>query len=335
MAETVKRLIITSEVPAEQRRADRVVQFLTGASRRQTQGLFDQQCVRRNGGVCTEPWRWLDDADVLEVRYDDGQRYAAVKRPPKHLGFEVLFEDEHLIVVVKPAAWLTVPSPKRESNTLVQRVADYLTKRNRGRRVWTWAVQRLDRGVSGVLVLGRQESAASALRQQFAAHEPLRRYVAIVAGQLVSERGEFQSRLAAGDDLRQRSVGEDDEGQWAVTRYEVVRRLPDATLVHVELETGRRNQIRVHFAEAGHPILGDKLYSAVAAKHPRWPHDRLALHAQRLGFVHPLTGQSLEFDTPLPDEFEEFLGGTDEPRAGSADSTNRTGVSRQRGATRG
>jgi 23S rRNA pseudouridine1911/1915/1917 synthase len=322
MAETVKRLIITSEVPAEQRRADRVVQSLTGASRRRTQGLFDQQCVRRNGAVCVEPWRWLDDADVIEVRYEETQRYAAVKRPPKHLGFEVLFEDKHLIVVVKPAAWLTVPSPKRETNTLVQRVAEYLTKRNRGRRVWTWAVQRLDRGVSGVLVLGREEAAANALRQQFAAHEPRRRYVAIVAGRLATDRGEFRSRLGSGDDLRQRSVGEDQEGLWAVTRYVVARRLPDTTLVYVELETGRRNQIRVHFAEAGHPILGDKLYAPQAAKHPRWPHDRLALHAQQLGFTHPLTGQTLEFQTPLPDEFEDFLEGTGEPTAHLTDSTN-------------
>jgi 23S rRNA pseudouridine1911/1915/1917 synthase len=313
MAETVKRLIITSEVPAEQRRADRVVQLLTGASRRRTQGLFDQQCVRLNNGVCSEPWRWLADADVVEVRYDDTQRYAAVKRPPKHLGFEVLFEDEHLIVVVKPAGWLTVPSPKRETNTLVQRVAEYLTKRNRGRRVWTWAVQRLDRGVSGVLVLGRDEAAADALRQQFAAHEPQRRYVAIVAGRLASDRGEYQSRLGAGEGLRQRSVDDRDEGQWAVTRYVVSRRLPDSTLVDVELETGRRNQIRVHFAEAGHPILGDKMYSPQRARHSRWPHDRLALHARQLGFVHPITGQSLEFETPMPDEFNDFLGGTDEP----------------------
>ncbi len=322
MADTVKRLIVTSEVPAGQRRADRVVQMLTGASRRRTQGLFDQQCVRLNNAVCAEPWRWLEDADVLEVRYDEALRYAAVKRPPKHLGFEVLFEDEHLIVVVKPAAWLTVPSPKRETNTLVQRVAEYLTKRNRGRRVWTWAVQRLDRGVSGVIVLGRDEAAANALRQQFAAHEPQRRYLAIVAGRLASDRGEFQSRLGAGEGLRQRSVDEHEEGQWAVTRYEVARRLRDATLVRVELETGRRNQIRVHLAEAGHPILGDKLYAPQSAKHPRWPHDRLALHAQQLGFVHPLTGQSLEFDTPMPDEFEEFLGGTGEPKAHLADSTN-------------
>lgn len=304
---TKKTEKITELVPADQRRLDRVVQRLTGASRRRTQGLFDHHCVELNGAPCHEPWKWLVDGDVVDVTYDEAQHYAKVKRPPKHLGFSIFFEDEHLIVVDKPAEWLTVPTPKRESNTLVQRVADYLTRCNRGRPVRVWAVQRLDRGVSGVLAMAREAEAAAALRQSFAAHEPHRQYIAIVAGRMRDDAGEFRSKLASDDDLKQRSVGEDEEGQMAVTRYRVERRWDDATLVRVELETGRRNQIRVHFSEAGHPILGDLLYGESRSQHKRWQHKRLALHAEQLDFDHPLTGERLEFTAPWPVEFTEFM----------------------------
>ncbi|MFO0870062.1 MAG: RluA family pseudouridine synthase [Pirellulales bacterium] len=297
---------ITSDVVPTDRRADRIVQALTGASRRQTQGLFDQGCVRLNGVPCHEPWRWLDVGDRLDVEYDDQQRYAAHKRPPQYLGFTILYEDAAIVVVDKPAAWLTVPSPKRESNTLVQRVSAYLTRRNRGRQVRVWAVQRLDRGVSGVIVLARDEAAAAALRQEFAAHKPARSYIALVAGRLAERRGTFRSYLTAGDDLRQRSGDDPSSGQLAITHWEVERLGDDATQVRVRLETGRRNQIRVHFATAGHPVLGDTHYGGPAAQHPRWTASRLALHATELGFSHPLTGAPLHFTVPCPEEFTEF-----------------------------
>lgn len=298
---------ITDLVPPDQRRLDRVVQRLTGASRRRTQGLFDQHCVELNGALCHEPWKWLVEGDEVVVTYDESAHYAKAKRHPKHLGFTIFLEDDHLIVVDKPAAWLTVPTPKRESNTLVQRVADYLTQRNRGKPVRVWAVQRLDRGVSGVLVLAREAEAASTLRQSFASHEPHRQYIAIVAGRMRDDAGEFRSRLASGDDLKQRSVDDGEGGQMAVTRYRVERRWDDATLVRVELETGRRNQIRVHFAEAGHPILGDLLYGKSPVPNPRWQHKRLALHAEQLDFDHPVTGERLEFSALWPVEFTEFM----------------------------
>jgi 23S rRNA pseudouridine1911/1915/1917 synthase len=98
-------------------------------------------------------------------------------------------------------------------------------------------------------------------------------------------------------------VSDEEPGQDAVTHFEVVERRPQATLVRIQLETGRRNQIRVHFAEAGHPVLGDTRYGADQWDRELWPHERLALHAQLLVFQHPLTGAELRYETPLPDEF--------------------------------
>jgi 23S rRNA pseudouridine1911/1915/1917 synthase len=107
--------------------------------------------------------------------------------------------------------------------------------------------------------------------------------------------------------LNRFSTDDESIGQLAITHYRVVAHLDGATVVQVRLETGRRNQIRVHFAEAGHPVLGDPRYEAELARHPRWPHQRLALHARLLGFEHPVTGQALRLESPLPAEFERFL----------------------------
>lgn len=312
---TTKTLEITADTPEALCKADRAVQSLAGTSRSQTVGLFDAECVTVNGEPCNAPWRRLAVGDTIAVRYHPGQRYAPKKKPPKHLGFQILFEDPQVIVVEKPAGWLTVPSPKGESNTLIQRISDYLTQVNRRRRTRVHAVQRLDRGVSGVLVFAKTIEAMNHLRRQFEAHRPEREYLAIVAGIVEPPAGEFRSYLATNKSLKRYSTRDASEGELAVTHYRTERRLADATLVAVRLETGRRNQIRVHFAEAGHPVLGDERYEHERAKHPRWPYRRLALHAASLAFEHPLTAETCRFELPLPEEFRRFLGADKTPDA--------------------
>jgi len=119
--------------------------------------------------------------------------------------------------------------------------------------------------------------------------------------------GTFRSRLITEKNLSRRSTKKPGEGELAITHYRVSRVLDGASLVMVQLETGRRNQIRVQFAEAGHPVLGDPRYRPDEARHKRWPHKRLALHAAMLAFAHPVTGEELRFESALPMEFEEFL----------------------------
>jgi 23S rRNA pseudouridine1911/1915/1917 synthase len=131
--------------------------------------------------------------------------------------------------------------------------------------------------------------------------------MAITAGVLDQDEGTFESLLATDRDLNRFSTEDAEIGQRAVTHFRVMKRLTDATLVRVWLETGRRNQIRVHFAEAGHPVLGDPRYEPRRAAHPRWRSKRLALHARQLGFDHPVTGKHLRFVSPLPVEMERFL----------------------------
>jgi len=286
-------------------RIDRLVQQLCGLSRSQVVGLFDRGCVSRNGATVTQPGERLAAGDQVELRYDAKQRYHPTPKPRKDIGFAIVFEDKHLIVVDKPAELLTVPTRREETNTLQHKVEAYVRHVSKGRGAI--AAHRLDRGVSGLLVFGKTQEIVRQLKDQFAASKPEREYVAVVAGQTKRKQGTFESLLATNKDLKRFSTDDESIGQLAITHYRVIADLDGATLVQVRLETGRRNQIRVHFAEAGHPVLGDPRYEPELAQHPRWPHQRLALHARLLGLEHPITGQSLRLKSPLPVEMEQFL----------------------------
>jgi 23S rRNA pseudouridine1911/1915/1917 synthase len=220
--------------------------------------------------------------------------------------FAVLHEDTDIVVVHKSAGVLTVPTPRGEGNTLVQQLRQHLAH-GRSFAPRLEVVHRLDRDVSGVLVFARSPQAAETLRRDFAAHRPEREYVALVAGELVAGEGTFASQMLTAKGLQRVSTQREDIGEHAVTHYRVERRLGSATLVIVRLQTGRRNQIRVHFAEAGHPILGETRYRPDLARDQRWTAKRLALHARLLAFAHPVSGQPLRFESPLPPEFEAFL----------------------------
>jgi 23S rRNA pseudouridine1911/1915/1917 synthase len=291
--------------PLAGQRADRLVQQLCGLSRSQVSGLFDHGCVRLNEAVCTQPAQRLKAGDRVELKYDPNQRYHPAKKPRRNLGFEIVFEDQHLIVVNKPAGLLSVPTVRQETNTLVAKVDEYVRHASQGRGAFT--VHRLDRGVSGLLVLGKTEQIVSQIKYQFAAGKPEREYVAIVAGRMPQQQGTFQSLLATDKDLNRFSTDDEEIGQLAITHFRAIAPLAGATLVQVRLETGRRNQIRVHFAEAGHPVLGDDRYQSELAAHRYWPHARLALHARLLGFTHPITHEALRFEAPLPAEMDAFL----------------------------
>ncbi|MCA9729828.1 MAG: RNA pseudouridine synthase, partial [Candidatus Eisenbacteria bacterium] len=197
--------------------------------------------------------------------------------------FRIVFEDRFLIAVDKPARLLTVPTPRGERNTLVHLIERYLEHRgarphaspvrpgsdrtragssSSGRRpAWRRSarivevVHRLDRDTSGLLVFAKDAPTGEDLRAQFFDHRAERIYLAVVAGRMQLDRGTFDSYLATNRGLHRYSSGPQGEGERAVTHYRVRERSPHATLVEVRLETGRRNQIRVHFAEAGHPVI--------------------------------------------------------------------------------
>ena len=289
-------------------RADLLVQELTGLSRSATRGLFDHGCVRVNDVSVTKPQQRLHTGDCIAVSYDPSRRYKPKPMPNRDSAFELLHEDDHLVVVNKSPHVFTVPTPREKGKTLLEAVERHVNGRQSARSPrQVVVVHRLDRGVSGVLVFAKERRVAADLMKQFAAHTPRRLYVAIVHGHLNSQKGTFRSHMATGRTLKRYSTRNPSRGELAITHYEVTGHARGASMVRVQLETGRRNQIRVHFAEAGHPVLGDRRYRPDLASHPHWKAKRLALHAASLEFVHPITGRSMKFQTPLPREFEPWV----------------------------
>jgi 23S rRNA pseudouridine1911/1915/1917 synthase len=220
-------------------------------------------------------------------------REAAVRQ------FEIVHDDADIVVVDKAPGVLTVPTARRERNTLVQLVSNALRRE-------VHVVHRLDRDTSGLLVFGKSERAARALMERWREdHERI--YAAIVHGFVKRDEGVIESRLTTSRNLDRRSARAHEQGEDARTKYRVVRRVKDATLVDVELDTGRRNQIRVHMAELGHPILGDDRYARGVRPHPEWREPRLALHARLLVLVQPRTRERIRLESPLPEAFTRFL----------------------------
>jgi 23S rRNA pseudouridine1911/1915/1917 synthase len=223
--------------------------------------------------------------------------------------FLVRHKDASIAVVEKKAGLLTVRTETGKGENLLGLLRSFLGVR--GRSASLWPVHRLDRAVSGLLVFARTPEARERLIEQFREHTVERRYLAGVHGILADEEGTFESRLVTDDpSLLVHSEEESDEddvprGRRAVTHYRVLERFEraNATLVEIELETGLRNQIRVHFAEAGHPLLGEKKYaprSKPKERGNRQGAERIFLHAWVLGFDHPRSRERMRFEARLP-----------------------------------
>ncbi len=236
------------------------------------------------------------------------------KETTKFSDRRIIYQDDLILVVEKPAGILTVPTPYREKNTLIhwleKEIAPDLVRNGDGPpgklQGIVFSIHRLDRDVSGLLVFAKNLKVAEQMREQFSQRKPQRRYTAIVAGIVGPDQGTFRSYLATDKNLNRYSVPNESDGELAITHYRVESRWRDSTLVTVELETGRRNQIRVHFAEANHPVLGETRYRRHQAEHDRWRYRRIALHAHELGFEHPGTGKFHLYHSSLPNEFESF-----------------------------
>jgi 23S rRNA pseudouridine1911/1915/1917 synthase len=215
------------------------------------------------------------------------------RKGPAWSRLSVAYEDGDLIVVDKPAGLLTVATEREKDRTLYALVREYLMRRRPPERLYI--VHRLDREASGLLVFAKSEVAKQALQGQFEEHAAGRTYLAVTENRMAQDRYTFQSYLAESAAFRCYSTEDPSKGKWAVTHVKVLRRSRIHTLVEVSLETGRKHQIRVHLAGAGYPLVGDMVYGSGVS-----PIRRLALHAFRLAFRHPTTGQAVEFESQLP-----------------------------------
>ena len=216
-------------------------------------------------------------------------------KAPKVPGLNILYEDRHLIVIDKPVGLLSVPLDEGRT----KRHALGLLRDHSGTDQ-IFAVHRIDRETSGILLFARGKESEERFDALFEQHDILREYFAIVEGQLKPNQGSWESQLL---ELPSYHVVDSPEGKRAVTHFSVIRRSKKYTYLKLRLETGRKHQIRVQCQMAGHPVVGDERYGAVEN-----PLKRLCLHACTLGFQHPFTGKSVEFSSPLPKVFQA-LGG--------------------------
>ncbi len=220
----------------------------------------------------------------------------------------VIYRDAHLLALNKPAGIETQPTPARFRGTLYEALLKFLHNPFRPKdRPELGMVQRLDRETSGVMVFSIHKRAHGGLTKAFTGRDVRKIYLALVAGRLPLDKGEYRSLLArnrASNLVRSVERG----GKEAITRYRVLEKFPDASLVEIEILTGRSHQIRVHFSEAGHPLLGDVRYGGPST----WGSveiPRQMLHAYQLTLSHPVRGGLLELDAPLPHDFESLLAG--------------------------
>jgi len=207
----------------------------------------------------------------------------------------ILYEDKHIVVINKPVGMLSVSTAFEKGNT----AHGFLKKNYKPKKVFV--VHRLDQDTSGVMLFALTEDAYLELKKMFEKHDLERAYTAIIEGKLDQSAGTWKSYLYEDGNYVVHETDDPLKGKLAVTHYTVLKSSSKFSLLHLRLETGKKNQIRVHCQSAGHSIVGDKKYGATSNSLKR-----LCLHAHYLSFMHPITGQKMRFEAPLPEEFKRL-----------------------------
>ncbi len=254
---------------------------------------------------------WIDRPGSARLR-TRLRTFGATARQARTGDLQILYEDETLLVVNKPAGLLAVPLGRdKPSPSAYSLLAEHFGSRRRGA---PFVVHRIDRDTSGIVVFAKTAAAQRIIKDQFARREPERVYRAIVHGHPRPARGRWRDHLAWNDDALKQTVtdAKDPKGVEAISDYQVLETFGDASLVEVRLHTGKRNQIRIQAARRGHALIGERQYAdgpstKTGPRARARPHPRQALHAYRLAFAHPIDGRPLTFEAPLPEDLANLL----------------------------
>lgn len=223
-----------------------------------------------------------------------------IEEVPPLIGLSILFEDDDLIVVTKEAGLLSIASPQETELTAYRQLTEHVRRTDPRSRIFV--VHRLDRDTSGVMMFAKREEIQQSLQNNWQEAVTERIYVALVEGRVARAEGTVSSWLKESKTLKMYSSPYPNDGQHAVTHYRTLEAKSQLSLLEVKLETGRKNQIRVHMQDIGHPVVGDKKYGARSKIL-----GRLGLHARVLAFIHPSTGEGLRFVTDIPKAFVNAL----------------------------
>ena len=293
---------IVSENDAKLRLDHFLAKRLQQYSRSRLQQLIRSGFVRLNG-ASTRPRQIVRTGDKIDVREPPVEQ---IETRPQRIPLDILFEDEDLIVINKPAGLTVHPGAGQREHTLVNALLSHCTTLSGiGGKERPGIVHRLDKETSGCLVVAKNDLAHRELSRQFADRTVEKIYLALVAGKLPKPAGVIEERIGRHPVHRQRMSVTTKRGRTAKTEYRVVRSNEEASLIECRLHSGRTHQVRVHLHHLGHPVLGDKVYGARLVKH--FP--RQMLHAWKLGFRHPRTGEWKQFQASVPDDFKEAIAG--------------------------
>ncbi len=278
-------------------------------SRERLKSLISAGQVTRDGTAVRDPAKRAAAGDAFAVAVPEP---APAHNEAQDIPLVVAFEDEHLIVVDKPAGLVVHPACGNPDGTLVNALLHHCggSLSGIGGVARPGIVHRIDKDTSGLMVAAKTDRAHEGLAKQFAAHSIDRRYRAIVAGRPMPPAGTVDAPLARSAQNRKK-VAIVAGGKRAVTHYATLERLKEAALVECRLETGRTHQVRVHMASIGHALLGDPVYGRTKQVHrgtlEALGFRRQALHAARLGFIHPVTGIALSFESAMPADMQELF----------------------------
>ena len=297
-------------------RLDKALAEASGLSRERVKGLIADGAVRVSGRAAANPSARVPQGAAFAITLPP---LAPLEAEPQDIPLNIVFEDDHLVVVDKPAGMVVHPAAGNRDGTLVNALLHHCSGRLSGINgvARPGIVHRIDKDTSGLLVVAKTDAAHEGLAAQFAAHSIDRRYLAVCAGHPNPSEGTVATRLGrSGADRKKMAVLPDDStrGKRAVTHYRTLRRLGHASLIECRLETGRTHQVRVHCASIGHPLLGDPVYgrtpTALRSLLDRLGFRRQALHAADLGFTHPATGERLHFRAEPPPDILELIDET-------------------------
>lgn len=272
-----------------------------GVTRSRAAALVSEGLVSVNGKTVSKSCK-VKKGDTVLITVSDPKEYDIV---PENIPLDIVYEDEDLLVVNKPKGMVVHPAAGNYSGTLVNALMFHCGSSLSGINgvMRPGIVHRIDKNTSGLLMVAKNDLAHTGLAAQIKAHSFMREYEAVVYGNIKDDEGTVNAPIGR-HPIKRKQMAVVNGGREAVTRYKVIERFDGFTHIGVRLETGRTHQIRVHMAYIGHPVAGDEVYG------PKKVITELGgqcLHAKKIGFIHPRTGEYMEFDSPLPDYFKKFL----------------------------
>ena len=296
------------QLSEEGQRLDTFLAKRTGITRSQIQRFIEKGVVHVHGKAVRQNYR-VKSKDLISLVIPE-EKIKGLLPEPIHL--EILYRDDHIVLVNKPAGMIVYPSAGHDHGTLMNALLYHCKKLAIvGGPLRPGIVHRLDKGTSGVMVIALNDEAYHNLVEQFRQRIVYKKYLALIYGNLRGDQGEITLSIGRSESDRKKMSTRVKKGRAAVTRWKVIERFRNASLIEVSLKTGRTHQIRVHFASIGHPILGDSTYGRKIEIEGRGKtkvfFPRQMLHAELLGFTHPVSGEYLEFSASVPEDMIEKI----------------------------